>query len=965
MNKAIFLGFLFVLIVLVLLPGFSKSRTVCSSPSQNPSCPSDCLNSGISCSQQSAGSQTPTVVGTDLNCVKTINAGCGFSLNLQLSIPNTCPSSFSSTGNSNCGFLSFLLGGTNNCSNYIDAGCLSNDSASCPAGYQIANSTTCSLQGTPVSLYQECCDIPNSPQTFSIHNVTCSSTSGTNYDYSCVGSAQNCTLSDSNAVNCQSGYECNANSASQSDDCIAMPYTITGVVVSPSSISVSPGCYQFRANQTTSINSQIPATGVLWGSNDSSINVSSNGLACIPSNYSGSFLVTASVTPWLGLASVNVMNITNFSVAPSTVRALVGSDVYFQSGGVSPASGKRVGVFSSWSVSTGYGYFESSMDGQVSYYSASGSGVLFNVGQTPGNYSINVNYGFLNSTVNISVLSYSQYTPPPQGVPPILKIYPPNATIPSGQTQQLFITATDINGIFLNANNVSWSVANNTVASVDSNGLVTGLNPGLTMLNASGGGSSAVAILSVSECSLGNIGQSNTATINGVSCVVKSTCIPTGFGYTGWSVGTPADACCGVFFNGTATPGCCPAGFETQDPSCSCTSGQTLGPVFRNGCWGNLNCGSDNLFDVFTGSNECNSVQTNKLSGVLCAFTNYKSNYKSYEYGCLSLTSSTLPTSCYLMFNPQTLSIGQNFSIYNYTYNLFDISTTGAGVMLNIYNSSSLITTSLIGNGVTAVLPTANVSISSIASDYSSAILNFSYLNCTFSSIPVVPKTELFLIQLQTPENGGTTTISQPDFAFNVTGPDATYSCALYVDGSVYGSNSSVYNNTQTIITSNNPISSGDHNYYINCSGNTFSVINNSQTYSFTQNAPQISIILSNPTNYGVLWTQPGFTKNWPVIFNFTAQGPDSSYNCFLNIDGVLYSISAINNTQILASEDLDNGTHIYNVSCSNGGLISISKTYTFYLKNPNLLINLIYPINGQTVSTYYNTITFNFTTNC
>ena|GEM_PF-5049761 len=722
-----------ILMFLTFLLTFSHASTVCSSPSANPACPSKCLNAGISCSQQPAGTNTPTIIGTDLTCVKTLNAGCGFALNFQLSSPNPCPNGFTSMGSSSCGFLSFLFGGVNNCANYIDIGCLNNNTASCPAGYTIFNSTTCSLPGTPINLYQQCCDIPNPPQTFPIHNATCSSlSSGTSYDYSCVGTTSNCTLNDSNNINCPNGYQCNNNSASPADDCIAMQYTITGVTVYPNDILVSPGCYQFSANQTTSINSQIPASGVLWGSNDSNINVSQNGLVCIPSNYSGSFMVTASVTPWLGIANVNVVNVTNFSITPSVINALPGSIVYLQASGVSTASKKTVNLFSNWNLNSisGGSYFVGSVDGQFSYYSATGSMVLLNVGEVPGNYSLTATYSFLNATVNISVLT--NYTPP-VGVPPVLQLHPSNATIPSGETQQFFLTATDIKGVFLPVYNITWSVNNISVARVDVNGVVTALQQGFAILNASSGGYSASALVNVNPCVIGSVGESGTENVNGVSCALKSVCVLGNYGIPQWSGSTKADACCGSIFNGTATAdGCCHKGYEIIDPNCKCSSSSPpIGPFFENNCWGYVNCNTTtNLFTDFIPTNNCNPIIQNSFTGYLCAFTNPQtsSSINTYENGnkCLNLSVS-MPTSC-VKTVVQFLNIGDNYTISQWTYNLFDASI--GGVLLNVYNSSGLQETAPVTTAASTILPNANVSIISVYPN-ANATLNFTYNNCS------------------------------------------------------------------------------------------------------------------------------------------------------------------------------------------------------------------------------------------
>ncbi len=948
---------LFFIIIAVVLVQFSSATTSCSQPSQNPSCPSECLNAGVSCSQQSAGTSTPTTVGTDFNCIKTVNAGCGFAFNFMLSNPNSCPAGYQISNSSSCGFLSFIFGGSNNCVSYVDAGCLSNDSASCPAGYQISNSSSCNIQGSPVDLYQQCCNIPNQQQPFPVHNVTCSSLSaGTFYDYSCVGSSQNCTLSDSNSLTCPTNQECNANSVSSGNDCIPLPYNTTGVIVTPSTINAIAGsCIQFYANETTSINTQVPAQNPFWFSNDTSVNVSQSGTLCLPSNYSGVLFVEAQVTPWSGLSTVYVSNISNYSITPPNVQAMGGGVVYLSTKGIS--NKQSVNVFSQWSVESPM-YFEGSLDGNSAYLTATGSGVLLYVGYTPGNYTVTARAGFLNTSVNITVLQPGYVPYLPGGISPIITVQPLSSSIAAGQTQQFFATVQDYNKTYLTVNSPQWFINNNSIATISDEGVATSIAPGLALVTVSIAGGNASATLNIGNCVLGSVGNSG---VDSNGCALQSKCVLVNY-TPSWGTSTKADACCASVFNGTATAdGCCHLQYASIDPNCNnCASGPLqLGPIFNGNCWGYLDCNvTSNLYTIFNASNSCNpTVVQNPFNGVLCAFNQPKTSITSYiGSGCL--TFGVAPQTGCIQNNIQTLLKGQNFTVGNINYSLSDVS--GVGVLINIYNLSGFEGEEAVYLNSITVLPNANLSIIYLNPSISSpnATLNFSYLNT--SCIPPAPSLS---VQLESPQNGDSTSTSQPDFIFNVTGFDSTYSCKLYVDGSADGGNSSVLNNTSTTILSANYLPNGAHSYNVSCSGNSISITGSSQTYSFTQSAPQILINLLNPGNYVKVFTSGGLTS-YPVLFNFTAQGPDNLYNCFLNLDGSIYALTALNDTPTLIYETVDSGTHTYNFSCSNGGLIGMSSTNTFYLENPSLVVNLLSPINQQTPQlVYYNLyIPFNFT---
>jgi len=59
---------------------------------------------------------------------------------------------------------------------------------------------------------------------------------------------------------------------------------------------------------------------------------------------------------------------------------------------------------------------------------------------------------------------------------------------------------------------------------------------------------------------------------------------------------------------------------------------------------------------------------------------------------------------------------------------------------------------------------------------------------------------------LNYPLNQTFTNNNTPDFNFTVTGNETSYSCELFLNDTGYGENSSVLNNTATIITANSSI---------------------------------------------------------------------------------------------------------------------------------------------------------------
>jgi hypothetical protein len=85
-------------------------------------------------------------------------------------------------------------------------------------------------------------------------------------------------------------------------------------------------------------------------------------------------------------------------------------------------------------------------------------------------------------------------------LPAILSVSmsPITATIKVGQTQQFVATAKDVNGNAVTGAPFSWSNSFSGIATVDSNGLATGVSPGTVLITASlGGVTSPVATLTV------------------------------------------------------------------------------------------------------------------------------------------------------------------------------------------------------------------------------------------------------------------------------------------------------------------------------------------------------------------------------------------------------------------------------------------------------------------------------------
>lgn len=116
-------------------------------------------------------------------------------------------------------------------------------------------------------------------------------------------------------------------------------------------------------------------------------------------------------------------------------------------------------------------------------------------------------------------------------------------------------------------------------------------------------------------------------------------------------------------------------------------------------------------------------------------------------------------------------------------------------------------------------------------------------------------------ITLNSPGNNTATYDISPSVNFTVIDGNATYSCELIIDGSGYGRNTSVSNNTATIMTVNTSLFYNNHSWRINCTNG--SVSNISFTYTF-------NVTISTTVNMTFL-NATGNLTNMTVCYNTTA----------------------------------------------------------------------------------------------
>jgi len=194
-----------------------------------------------------------------------------------------------------------------------------------------------------------------------------------------------------------------------------------------------------------------------------------------------SLIILASLSlaffPGCGGGSSTTQTVASVNVTPTTSSVSVNGDQQFTATALDSNGQTVSGQTFPWTSSN------------TSVATISTAGIA--TGLTPGSTQITALTAGITSTavtmtVNPSIASIS--------------ISPTSATIKVGQTQQFTATAVDASGNTVSQAAFSWHNSFGGVASIDANGLATGLSPGTVMITASASGmTSPVATLTVTQ----------------------------------------------------------------------------------------------------------------------------------------------------------------------------------------------------------------------------------------------------------------------------------------------------------------------------------------------------------------------------------------------------------------------------------------------------------------------------------
>ena len=267
------------------------------------------------------------------------------------------------------------------------------------------------------------------------------------------------------------------------------PPTISQIEVSPATVSLEVGKTQrFVAAAKGSDGSVISGVDFTWSSNNIAVaTINSGGVATAVSPGTATIRATGNgITSAPATITVTVPPVSGVTVSPSSTQELmVGEMVTFTATARTAGGTVRDDVSITWSSS------------DTSVVIITSAGVATAVGA--GSAMVRATAGsIMSSPVTVNVTE----PPPPAPVIATVAVSPPEASIEEGQTQQFEAMAATADGMAVPDVEFAWASSDEMVATVDSNGLATGVSAGEVTITATADSVSGTAVLMVTEAPL-------------------------------------------------------------------------------------------------------------------------------------------------------------------------------------------------------------------------------------------------------------------------------------------------------------------------------------------------------------------------------------------------------------------------------------------------------------------------------
>lgn len=259
--------------------------------------------------------------------------------------------------------------------------------------------------------------------------------------------------------------------------------TVTVSTVPVASVSVSPASAALQTGQTFQLTatpkdaSGNPLTGrvVNWSTSNASVaTVSAAGL--VTAGAAGSATITATSEGQSGTAAISVTTVPVATVTVSPASATVSPGQTQQltatprDANNNPLSGRAI----TWTTSNG------------AVATVNTSGLVSGVAAGSATITATSEGKSGTSAITVAVVPVASVT-----------VSPASASVLAGQTVQLLATPKDASGNPLSGRAMSWSSSNTSVATVSTNGLVTGVTAGSVTITATSEGQSGTSAVTV------------------------------------------------------------------------------------------------------------------------------------------------------------------------------------------------------------------------------------------------------------------------------------------------------------------------------------------------------------------------------------------------------------------------------------------------------------------------------------
>jgi peptidoglycan/xylan/chitin deacetylase (PgdA/CDA1 family) len=271
---------------------------------------------------------------------------------------------------------------------------------------------------------------------------------------------------------------CGGGSSSTSDP---FPHSsLNTISVLPAQATIMVGAtQQLQATAKDQNGNVLSGTNFSFSTSSGIISVNSTGL--VKAVMAGTATVTISAGEKIASVSITVTNappaksvLTQISVSPSTASIAVGQSQSY--------------------TAVGYDQFNKPMSGIAFTWASDGSN---SVATLSGNVATGVFAGAVHITASASGISSgpaSLTVLPPPPVLTSISVTPLNPSIFTGGTQQFTAAGFDQNGAQMSGIAFSWGSANQSVATVNSAGLASGVAVGASQISASAQGVSSNAV---------------------------------------------------------------------------------------------------------------------------------------------------------------------------------------------------------------------------------------------------------------------------------------------------------------------------------------------------------------------------------------------------------------------------------------------------------------------------------------